>query len=539
MAVSILDTRTVVTEADSLTGWTGHRSPEIFTSSPDPVELSSCIGVQVSTETGWLIYTAGGSVDLSAGVLVYVWVLANGIMDTTVNGGIQLIIGDGTNTIGFHIAGSDKAVFRHSDGSVAWQCLVLDTGNLPSDTTAHAGSAGSLDLTAITEWGGGFKTLVKSVGGTENCFVDVIRYGNEGLIVLGGTSGDPGTFEEIAAEDVDDTDGKAYGIIREIGSSTYSIQGSLTFGSTGSTDTYFKDLSTILLFEDRDLLDDKYKITITGSSTSTTEFYLGTKAGTGDDADGLDGCSITVPATSSAEFICTHAEVDEVGIYGSTFSGFTEGMTFNPSSNGAGHELAGSKLSENGVCDLGQMITRNCTFTVYTETSASLIWNDDINIKNCEFTNNSSSLNDSAGIQHLQTGSFTYDNLTFAGNDYDIFNNSLGLVTIAATNGSDPGTSINTGASSTVINNSKTHTVTGLETGSRVIWIRVSDDAELENQPEASGEAAYVYNYAGDVDVDVQILSLTSINKIITTTLTADNVDLPAGQTTDRFYFNP
>ena len=133
MAVTVTDNRTTEDEADATTGWSSPGASEsitLFTSDPAPVEDSGCLGIAVSTETSDILHTIT-SVNLSD-ALIYVWVLANGSMDTTANGGIQLIIGDGTNTIGYDIAGSDVAAFRHSTGPVGWQCLIIDTSLLPA-----------------------------------------------------------------------------------------------------------------------------------------------------------------------------------------------------------------------------------------------------------------------------------------------------------------------------------------------------------------------------------------------------------------------
>lgn len=84
-----------------------------------------------------------------------------------------------------------------------------------------------------------------------------------------------------------------------------------------------------------------------------------------------------------------------------------------------------------------------------------------------------------------------------------------------------------------------THTVTGLVTGSRVVWIRVSDDALLANVLESGGNASYEYSYTADTLVDVQILSQGYKNKIVRVTLGSTNASLPASQASDPFYSNP
>jgi len=548
MATAIVtDRRTTFTTANSVTGWTSVTvagtggAATLFTANPDPVELTGCIGVQVSTGTVALFFT-GGAINMSAGTLVYVWVLANGIMDTTANGGIQIMLGDGTNRIGFHLGGSDRAGFRHSNASVNWQCMVLDTGNLPTQRTVVAGTFAALNLASITQIGAVFKTLQKSVGGTQNCFVDTIRHGNNGIQVTGGTSGDPITFKDIVNEDESRTSGKAFGIIRELSSKVYGLQGPLFIGDlTGSAVTYLKENNSTILFENRNFLANKYSLNVVGNVLSDTTFILGDPVtGMGEeDKTGVNGCIIQVDAAAAGAFYATGSFAEEVALYGSTLVGFKEGLFFSSQPSGSNYKVHGSTFRSNGQVSPGLAQFRNTLFTGYTGSLAAYLWSSGSNIQYSSFTQNSSSIADPAAIEHPAAGTFVYTGLMFANNEYDIYNSSGGLVTINAAAQSNPTTARNSVGSSTVINNAVTHTVIGLEPSSRVVWIRVSDDLELANAVEVGGEASYTYNYSGDFDVDVQILSQTQRNKIVRVTLTGDDAILPASQTPDPFYSNP
>ena len=302
MAVTITDLRTVVDEADATTGWSSSNGVSVFTSAPNPVESTGSLGTQVSnaTEEAYHVFTAADLTD----TLVYVWMLPGGVLDTTTAGGVQLVLGDGTDRAGFHVGGSDGAGFRHDDGPVVWQCFVVDTGSLPGTSTTFAGGgAGSLNANTLSEIGAAFKTLAKSVGGVENCFVDIMFYGNSGLRITGGGTGTEGKFLEIAVRDRSEADhpgtgvasatGGAYGVIRELGADLFGLQAPLEFGDsagTGSLD--FEDTGQTIVFEDRGIATNKYGITVTGNATGTTSFILGTRDGIG---QGSDGCSLITP----------------------------------------------------------------------------------------------------------------------------------------------------------------------------------------------------------------------------------------------------
>ena len=532
MAVTITDNRTVISNADNTTGWTGSNSIEVVTSQPTPIEGSACLGMVVSNDQEDAYFTLPSAVNMGGtGTLVYMWVFPRGEMATTANGGIQLQLGDGSNRIGFHLAGSDVAPFRHDQGPVGWQCMVLDTGNLPTDFTVLSGSRAGLNLNAITQVGVVFTTLVKSVGGVENCFWDISRYGNGGITIGGGSVSDPGRFEEIALLDRSTGANQAYGILRRLGEGVFGLQGPLTFDGG-----YFFDTNATVVFEDRNFFNDKYKITVAGASTT---FRLGEKSGTGDNASGSDGCTILVPETTSAEFIATDTDVPDLRIYDTVLSGFSEGISFSSGLNGADHEFMGNTIRVSGQVDLGRVVTRTSTFTGYSETEAALIWNENINIQNCEFTGNNDDVNNPAGIEHPDSvGSpYTYTDLTFAANDFDIFNSSGSPIIVQAQGVSNPTTS--RGADVT-IENVVSLTLTGLQEDSEVRIYRTSDGVELGGTENSTTSFELSYNYVGDTEVFIVIHHLNfRYLRITGVILTENDATLPVQQQIDRVYNNP
>lgn len=361
MAVTVFDLRTTVSAADNTTGW---NTGSAFTSAPSPVEGSACLGFQVSNETLDIFFTSG-AVNLSNS-LVYIWLFNRSEADTLANGGVGIYLGDGSNGISFHLAGADAAGFRHDVGPAQWNCLLLDGSSLPAQTTVRSGSLGALNMSAITQIGLTFKTLAKSVGGVENCFIDAIRTGTSGLRVTAGTVGAPGLFSEIAATDRSAT--RAGGVCRELGAGLYGLQGSLTFGAASLSDTYFADTNVSVAFEDRGLSVDKYLLSVANPDFSgTTTFLLGTKVGTGIDASGVDGANLSAPA---AAFTADAGTV--LGIYGSLLQGFTQGITL-----ASGHEFINSRAVGCGVLDANGATLVNSAIlqSVALADTSALRWN--------------------------------------------------------------------------------------------------------------------------------------------------------------------
>lgn len=532
MAVTVTDLRTIRDEADGTGGWQG--SPNLFTSNPDPVEATGSIGYVVSNATVDA-YHVGGSVDLS-NALVYVWVRPFGAMDTIANGGVALILDDGTNRVGFHLAGSNVAVFQHADGPVEWQCLVLDTTNLPSQHTVRAGSLGGLNLAAITGIGAMFKTLFKSVGGVSNCFVDIMRHGSGPVLrITEGTSGDPGVFGEIAAFDRSTANQRAHGVVRVLGAGLLGVQGPLQFGHPTSGNTYFLDRNVTVVFEARGLATTRYRIEIVRGS-GTTHFQLGEKVG----ADGgEDGCTIAVPPGVGAEFDAdTETDPTDVLIYASVLRGFTNGVGLQ-----AGHELIDSQVDASGTVRANGATMVNSRFTGSLADSA-VLWDSDHDtasrLDGCSFAMGESG-------HGLELGPGCPSEITLIGvswgnygaggtTDAAIYNNSGKEVTINLVGGSSP-TVRNGAGASTILQVSATHTLTGLVQGSRVTYVLSGTETDVFEEPSvgAGGTTAFPYTEPMTVDIFIHALQYVPI-ELIGIELTGVDASIPITQAQDRWY---
>jgi len=422
-------------------------------------------------------------------------------------------------------------------------------------STVRAGSLANLNLSAITQIGATYKTLSKALGGASNCFTDIIRVGlpanNDGamLTVTGGTSGAPGKFLEMVAEDRSTANQRAYGIIREIGSGLFSCQGALRFGNaTGTDSSWFEESNTILVFENRGFATTRYKIVIRDNGTGTTTFKLGNKVGTGTAATGESGCNIIVPGGVGGEFDAqTDTNVTDVFLYGTTFSGFSNGFKMK-----SGQEFIGSQLTQSGTFIPSGALVYNSTVTNSTAVAAvevSSVAEVDV-IVNSTFSGNN------RAIRITAAGTYTFDNLSFANNTNDIENASTGLVTINATNGSNVATFINTNGGTTVINNAVTFRVGNIREGSEIRIFRQSDLVELagaetvgtvpeglnnvsvDADPDNPGlfRVSYTYNYSADLPVFIVAHNLEYIWLRIPVTLTAQPGSIQIFQQEDRQY---
>jgi len=470
VAVVVTEQRTTVNEADATTGWTGSATVSLFTAEPTAVEATGCLGMVVSNATQNAFFTVT-SVNLSGGALIYAWIFHRAELDTRVNGGVMIQLGDGTNRVGFHVAGNDVDGFRHSVGPVGWQCVVVDTANLPAQFTTFAGTRASLNLSAVTQIGVGFKTLVKAVGGVSNCFWDMLRRGSQdqGLLITGGTIGDPGKFSEIAATDRLTTNQRAHGVFRELGAGVFGVQGPLTFGDSGSSSSYFRETSTSVAFESRGLVAGRIGIYLQGGSGSTV-FRLGTVVGSGDAESGVDGVSISSPSGVGGYLDFSGPSITELELYGCSFSGMSGGVQF--SSYGTGHVAAGCSFASCGVIEPRVARVRNCRVTGFSASNlGAMLWQGtSVNVKRCEFTAGANG----HGILITTPGTYTLDGMSFNGyggtpgsnptpssgsTTAAIYNNSGGAVTLLVTGGGDTPSVRNGAGATTVVDAAVTVTI--------------------------------------------------------------------------------
>jgi hypothetical protein len=513
MAVTLTDLRTLYSEADATTGW---NTGSVVTSEPTPVEATGCLGIVVSTATSFIYFT-GGAVNMSGGTLVYVWINHRAALDTTANGGLQVMLGDGTNRIGFHVAGSDAIAFTHEQGPVGWQCLVIDTANLPAARTVNAGSFAALNLSAITQIGAGFKTLAKSVGGVNNCFIDAIRYGNGGLRITGGSSGDPGTWEQIAAADRVTTDQRGHGICRRLGAGVYGLQGPITFGSdAGTAGVYFSDANVTVVAESRGLSANRVGLTVEGNVTGSTTFKM-------------SGSSIVSPSGVGGFLTASDVHNDVVELENNSIVGLTNGIALCANT---AHTFFGNIVRACGQVNPATTQVRDCTFREHTG-SGAVLWSNVIDLERCDFVANT------YGTQHTSTtGSpFSYSDIVFSGSiTADVNNTSGGAITINAAGASNPTTFTGT----TTIVNSKTLQLTGLRNPTEVRVFNAGTTTEIAGSENVTtGTFSTSIDAATYPSVDISVIALGYLNFRLLAVSMATDVSIPVQQSVDRQYENP
>lgn len=269
MAVSVAQNMTLVDDADQTAGWTSTLGG-LAQATLSPREATTYLADQAS-EGSFAIYHTIASTDLSAHT-IFSWMRNSG-PNTTANGGMRILLGDGTDRIAYYVGGSDD--FGHF--VLGWSMFKLDTTILPANFEVLTGVEANLTTTALVDVGMGGEFPGKAAGNADNVFVDILRYianGSAALTVTGGTTGDRGTWAEVVVTDVSTSADAAFGIIRTLvtGSKAYELNYGVEFGAA-SGDTFFDDSDFQLILAGTDMAAGNMDVDLI-AGTGTNLFSL-------------------------------------------------------------------------------------------------------------------------------------------------------------------------------------------------------------------------------------------------------------------------
>lgn len=434
MAVIIVDNRSILDECDANTNFnTGAADTSIF------AEASGCVAVAINETTGQMYYDAvTPNLTLEGNKLIYLWSACIATLNsykevTPADSSHAMYLGDGIDGIIIYMAGNDRDVFKHADNQVTFQCFMvdldyLDTLNANGDLAAIAGSYGAFDPTSLTlDIGAHYTTLSKALGGGVNCYIDIIRYGTGGVSIVGGTTGDPGKFSEIAAGDRSTSTLAGHGICREYTPGAYGIQGTLQFGDHGDNDAIFEDSGVAVTFEDRPVADDKFKLIIEGDGTNTNKFDLSN--------------SSIVSARPGVEVDMSSDDIDILNLSSVSFVNLLNPISFPYDSDVYSHTVVGSSFSNCGQVTIGSAEFRNCTFSESAadstaEEAAAWLEFDYEDIENCTFSDNYYAI--VMGMDSTSDEAITFTDLIFSNNTYDVLWLGTGTLTITVVGGTIP-----------------------------------------------------------------------------------------------------
>mgnify|MGYP001581383459 CR=1 FL=1 len=475
----------------------------------------SLCGIVKNAGDNIVTFTPTTSKDLSGVKHVRFWFLSThgGLLNTYELNGLNFWASDGTNTGYWKILGKTKD--GKADYPGGWINCVIDVSKACDSGTKPT------NMNAITSMGIRINLTVAGKNAI-NTWIDHLCM-CDGLVAYGDDAG--GYFDIDDIFTADDATTLGVGIVRKIGGQ-YFLAGSLEIGYATSA-TKFQTKSSVLVFENRRVNDALYGITVvdSGNVSYTTEFILGSKAGTA----GIEGCMLRVqdPAQTCKYVIdgVTDIDVDNFKLYGTTFY---DAAALKFPTAAAAVEVLNCNFESCDDVQTTTCVIKNCNFVSANDEGLVLPSGDTHQMTYCTF------VNCPYGVRIPTAGTYSFNNLKFVNNTIDIDNTSGGLVTVNCTD-SNPVTY----TGNTVINSPRYFTITGLVAGSEVRIYKTSDMSELAGVESSGTSFQYPYNYTGDIPITYAVFHVQYTAIYRTDTLVDANKSVPAFQVYDRTYSNP
>lgn len=191
--------------------------------------------------------SAGATFNLGAAgadTTIYFGVKDN-LMSTIANAGGMLVLGDGTDRIGYTVGGSDAVGLPYANQYIFFKLDTSDAAANPgtADVDHHvfAGTEANLNFSGITIVGFGSLHNAKAQGNVPNVFIDNIRYiANDSYAasVTGGTTGTPETMADLVGDD----ELVGAGMFANPAGSLYYIFAPTEFGDSGTGSSAFEGI---------------------------------------------------------------------------------------------------------------------------------------------------------------------------------------------------------------------------------------------------------------------------------------------------------
>ena len=352
----------VIDEADSALNWYAGNDTSSIAVDPDiKVHGTNAVSTRVNgiTIISGLMFDMVTPTDLSNTHLI-IWFTTMQAIADQLSGGIRIrVSGDfeGLDNYGeWFVRGSDTNIGPRA----SFQPLAVDTSR-PFDNVLNTAPA----LTAVRSVG--VTCSFVSANGRISLFVDVMRRGNNGLTIKGGSLALPGTSNDIADED--EIVSNAYGLLVRVGG-TFLAQGLFKFGDVLLNDSFFVDSNKVWVFSGQPVSATFHRVECVGNALSVNTFELGAKVGVGITADGVGGYIFLAEGDAPLRFIAVDANA-QVNLYGCSFlnslsvGGFIQLEQANVESVSCLFASCDSVTVRNGA------VLRKATITDSTSTSTS------------------------------------------------------------------------------------------------------------------------------------------------------------------------
>ncbi len=519
-----VDNRTELTDCDATTGWTGDGPVDVDNTAGFVYEGTNAITTQ-HTNTDENIYTTtqtGGASfpeDLSDAT-VYM-ILKDNLLQTTANGGVQMVLQSGTNRPGYGVGGNDDTGIQLAEFWNGYKLDVTTRASAPYSNN-YQGTAASYAPASTNAVGLGTVHLAKAQGNVDNIKLDRFSFhanGTYAFTINGGTVMTPETMADVAADDL--TNG--WGVFANPLGAQYSFYAPCEFGNpTATADVNFDAIDEQWTWIGGRVGATHFPFRIVGNATDTINIKF-------------ENLSITNTGTR-AEFIVGDANVDTIDWDNVTLTGLGT-TTFI---NDAGHTYDGVTFN-----DVSQIVPNNCDASAWvvngSTTNGTMLFNATGESNNLDGVNFTSSGTGHA-IEISVAGTYDFNDFFFSGFGADgttnaaVFISANVAVTINILGGDTP-TVRNSGTAPT-LNNSVTVLVNGVAEGTAVKVLAnetagtvTSGDTILEGLADSTGSISTSLNYEGAFGAGLDVL-VRARNQGIPTAAVADDGGVLTDETT-------
>jgi hypothetical protein len=557
--MAVTDRRTEINDAENSAEWSTDGAQLNNTSLSGLVfQGTNAISVQHSNadEATYATQDSGGTnLNLNLGAdVVYVLVKHN-LTDGYSNNGAQVMLGDGTDRIGYAVGGNDAIGMPLSTYFSTYRLGTNQAQGTPGNHHVYAGTEANLSFTAVTQVGYGSMQTSKAQGNVANTFIDRITYAGNGeraLEVTGGTSGTPFDTDDIVSADVS----AGMGMTSNPNTGQYlHCSHNTTWGddtTAGTDDLYFTVSDEVWTI---------YSDNGGGRQVSTGTWYWG-QASASITEFKMTSCTILTSNQNvggAINWIMTGAAIhddpaDVLEFTDCTFNDL-QSIEFPTTAPGLGNSWFMLRCIFNacGQMDFGRADIDDCSFIGKTTNGQGAMRLDEIQsglqqYTNLEFTSaGAGAFSDNHAVHITPTGAgpFTYnfDNWTFTGyasdagtaTDRAVYINpatSSANITINVLNGgTTPSIREAAGYTGTVtINNNVTVTTDGVAEGTAIKVIAnetvgtiTAGDVLDESFADSTGTASFTINYESAFDPSGLDVLIRARNQGLATAAIADD----------------
>lgn len=404
-------------------------------------------------------------------------------LQTKALGGIQFFVSDGSNTNYYYVGGSDT----HTG---AYELLQADLSTPSVD--------GSANLAAITScgWVIDHASAARNV---VNTWWDYFVFGT-GYEVYGGTSGDPITWESLAARDKE----LGYGLVQK-DKGIFFLNAELVVGDTlGINDCYFDGSSEVITFYNTNEGSNLYRLKGGGNATGTTEI---TVAG-----------SVIKSELQAFEFDMSSINITKGDFTGARIEkAYKISLAAGQTTTGVVARKCGQLLPNGAV-----LTTASITDTTETITGSVVAYSVGTLANHSKLIFKDYGSNIALYIPASITGivaldNFSFDNPTAANSVY--WAGTSGTLTLTNANGTNLSTSVTydtAGGTIYVPASARTLKFTGLPDGIEVRF-KMGTETIQHTQDVTGGIDSYTYEYSGTLPITVNFTGAGIIQTVSNT----------------------